>query len=86
MGMLDFAPKTTAFEAEDARESVLRNADILRLLFKDLDLEDLLRAAATCRVWFKVSQSEEFWGSLDFSGRNVRARQVWHLMRHVRKM
>ena len=78
-------PKAMAFEAEDARESVLRNADILRLLFKDLDLEELLRAAATCRVWFKVSQSEEFWGSLDFSGRKVRARQVWHLMRRVRK-
>lgn len=71
------------FMAEDARESVLRNADILRLLFKDLDLEDLLRAAATCRLWFKVSQSAEFWGSLDFSGRKVRARQVWHLMRHA---
>ena len=85
MGNFEFGPKASAFEAEDARESVLRNADILRLLFKDLDLEDLLRASATCRVWFRVSQSEEFWGSLDFSGRKVRARQVWHLLRHVRK-
>lgn len=73
----------SSFEVEDARQSVLRNADILRLLFKDLDLEDLLRAASTCRIWRTVSQSPEFWASLDFSGRKVRARQVWHLMRHA---
>ena len=72
-----------AFEPEDARESVLRNADILRLLFQDLDLEDLLRAASTCRTWFRVSQSPEFWANLDFSGRKVRARQVGHSLRHV---
>jgi hypothetical protein len=73
----------SSFEVEDARQSVLCNADILRLLFKDLDLADLLRAASTCRIWRTVSQCPEFWASLDFSGRNVRARQVWHLMRHA---
>lgn len=83
MGSLALGPMSNTFEAEDARESVLRNADILRLLFKDLDLEDLLRAASTCRIWFKVSQSAEFWASLDFSGRKVRASQVWHLLRHA---
>ena len=83
MGNCALASMSDAFEPEDAKESVLRNADILRLLFRDLDLEDLLRAASTCRAWSRVSQSPEFWANLDFSGRKVRARQVRHLPRHV---
>ena len=83
MGNCALGSMSDAFEPEDARESVLRNADILRLLFRDLDLEDLLRAASTCRTWFRVSQSPEFWADLDFSGRKVRARQVGHSLRQV---
>lgn len=83
IGNRALASMSDAFEPEDARESVLRNADILRLLFRDLDLEDLLRAASTCRTWSRVSQSPEFWANLDFSGRKVRARQVRHSLRHV---
>ena len=83
MGNCALGSMSNAFEPEDARESVLRNADILRLLFRDLDLEDLLRAASTCRTWSRVSQSPEFWADLDFSGRKVRARQVGHSLRHM---
>jgi len=54
----------------------LKNSDILRLLFGLMELEDLCRVGATCRQWFAVAQSDEFWSTLDFAGRKARPEQV----------
>jgi hypothetical protein len=64
------------FVGGDAAESVLRNADILRLLFAHLDIQDLCRVGAVCKQWMAVSESGEFWSCLDFQGRDVRYEQV----------
>lgn len=65
----------------DAAESVLRNPDILRLLFSQLVMEDLCRVGATCRLWRAVSQSDEFWATVDFTRRLIRQDQVRTLLR-----
>lgn len=64
------------FIGGEAAESVLRNADILRLLFAHLDIQDLCRVGAVCRQWMAVSESDDFWSSLDFQGRNIRYDQA----------
>ncbi len=60
----------------DPADAVLRNPDILRLLFQELIMEDLCRVGAVCRQWRVVSQSDEFWASIDFSMRPIRQQQV----------
>ena len=60
----------------DAVEGVLRNPDILRLLFSQLELRDLIRVGAACKQWFAVAESDEFWKTLDFQGRGIRQEQA----------
>ena len=60
----------------DAVEGVLRNPDILRLLFSQLEMPDLIRVGATCRQWYNVAESDEFWRTLDFQNKNIRQEEV----------
>lgn len=60
----------------DAVEGVLRNPDILRLLFAQLELHDLIRVGAACKQWFAVAESDEFWKTMDFQGRGIRQEQA----------
>ena len=84
-GLMSSASRCAAMETlsacvsamdSDAADAVLRNPDILRLLFKELLMEDLCRVGAVCRQWQAVSQSDEFWASIDFSQRPIRQEQV----------
>lgn len=60
----------------DAVEGVLRNPDILRLLFSQLDLPDLIRVGASCKQWYAVAESDEFWRTLDFQHRSIRQEEA----------
>ena len=74
--VMEPAPLPEVHFDNDAADSVLRNPDILRLLFSQLVMEDLCRAGATCRQWRAVSQSDEFWSTVDFTRRLIRQDQV----------
>ncbi|CAL8472159.1 g11701 [Coccomyxa elongata] len=65
----------------DAVEGVLRNPDILRLLFAQLELHDLIRVGAACKQWFAVAESDEFWKTLDFQGRGIRQEEVLSIVK-----
>lgn len=60
----------------DPVEGVLRNADILRLLFSQLEMPDLIRVGATCKHWYSVAESDEFWRTLDFQNRSIRQEEA----------
>ena len=57
-------------------ESVLGNADILKLLFGQLDLSDLCRVSSVCQLWRSVSCADEFWRNVSFDGRYLYPAQV----------
>ena len=59
-----------------AAHDVLSNEDLLKLLFDKLGRAALCSAAATCRQWRQVAESDEFWTSLDFTGLNISPAEV----------
>lgn len=55
---------------------VLRLPDLLRNIFTFLDVVGVCRAAAVCKDWRRVSDSDEFWVDVCFKGRRITGQQV----------
>jgi len=70
------AARATQPLCEPAVEAVCTSTDLLKLLFSHLDLDGLCRVGATCQLWHHVSQSDDFWRTLDFQGRGVQHSQA----------
>ena len=63
-------------EGQLAREDVLGNEDMLKILFSGLSMRDLCRVSGVCRMWREVSQADEFWKVINLEGSIKRPNQV----------
>ena len=63
-------------EGQLARDDVLGNEDMLKILFSALSMRDLCRVSGVCRMWRGVSQADEFWKVINLEGSIKRPNQV----------
>ena len=63
--------------------SVFDEANLLRIVLSQLDLQELCRASLVCRDWLKVCNSDEFWRQVSMEGRVCKPGQV--MTQHTRQ-
>lgn len=59
-----------------AVDIVLSNTDLLKNVFSCLDIPDICRSAAVCKLWRTVSDADDFWTRVSFENRIVSKEQV----------
>lgn len=62
--------------AEEAREEVFLNEDLMKLIFSHLSLEDLCRAGIVRRRWRDVTNNPSFWRVIDLDGKALAVAKV----------
>ena len=67
-------------EGDSAKEQVLTNQDLMRLIFGHLCLEDLCRSAMVRARWREITANPEFWRTINLRGRTLMVSKVGRLV------